>query len=339
FIFDSLDANKQAFIECIKVIEANIEDIIINKANEKEKKWWIDGNYKFIDENRLPLILMENVTYDEFEKKCEKATASKFWEYRDKNVIIIELPKGDYEVAHREFIRQFIRQDPQDIVRDIGSKRFKGSKGSSKQADVSLVPKYLPNLPKYLSDSEGNTWPTIICETASTQSLKSIIQKTTKFWLAPNRVEDIIIFKLWPSKLGRNQNRNLLRRLTCYKFCRRTSPKDVCGNYQPIQVIEFGTINSDGNPYYGCSTLGSCTLSISPHCIYKGCTYPYPLTDDVVIDLFSIQQEIFAVMKKDVIRKDIIRKVVIRKDVIRKDVMKKNVMKKGVMKKRFIKKK
>ncbi|PKC09475.1 hypothetical protein RhiirA5_375415 [Rhizophagus irregularis] len=257
FIFDSLDANKQAFIECIKVIEANIEDIIINKANEKEKKWWIDGNYKFIDENRLPLIFMENVTYDEFEKKCEKATASKFWEYRDKNVIIIELPKGDYEVAHREFIRQFIRQDPQDIVRDIGSKRFKGSKGSSKQADVSLVPKYLPNLPKYLSDSE----------------------------------------------------------------------------------IEFGTINSDGNPYYGCSTLGSCTLSISPHCIYKGCTYPYPLTDDVVIDLFSIQQEIFAVMKKDVIRKDIIRKVVIRKDVIRKDVMKKNVMKKGVMKKRFIKKK
>ncbi|CAB4392364.1 unnamed protein product [Rhizophagus irregularis] len=116
-------------------------------------------------------------------------------------------------------------------------------------------------------------------------------------------------------------------------------PKDVCGNYQPIQVIEFGTINSDGNLYYGCSTLGSCTLSISPHCIYKGCTYPYPLTDDVVIDLFSIQQEIFAVMKKDVIRKDIIRKDVIRKDVIRKDVMKKNVMKKGVMKKRFIKKK
>ncbi|CAB5345357.1 unnamed protein product [Rhizophagus irregularis] len=300
FIFDSLDANKQAFIECIKVIEANIEDIIINKANEKEKKWWIDGNYKFIDENRLPLILMENVTYDEFEKKCEKATASKFWEYRDKNVIIIELPKGDYEVAHREFIRQFIYQDPQDT---------------------------------------GNTWPTIICETASTQSLKSIIQKTTKFWLAPNRMEDIIIFKLWPSKLGRNQNRNPLHRLTCYKFCHRTSPKDVCGNYQPIQVIEFGTINSDGNLYYGCSTLGSCTLSISPHCIYKGCTYPYPLTDDVVIDLFSIQQEIFAVMKKDVIRKDIIRKDVIRKDVIRKDVMKKNVMKKGVMKKRFIKKK
>ncbi|PKY55082.1 hypothetical protein RhiirA4_474318 [Rhizophagus irregularis] len=252
FIFDPLDANKQAFIEC-----------------------------SFI---RLPLILMENVTYDEFEKKCERATASKFWEYRDKNVIIIELPRGDHEVAHSEFIRQFIRQDPQDTIRDIGSKtyysaEFKGLKGSSRQADVSLIPKYLPNLPKYLSDPEGNTWPTIICEIASTQSLKSIIQKTTQFWLAPNRVEDIIIFKLWPSKLGRNQDKNPLRRLTCYKFCRRTSPKDAYGNYQPIQVIEFGTINSDGNPYYGCSTLGSCTLSISPHCIYKGCTYPYPLTD------------------------------------------------------------
>ena len=64
---------------------------------------------------------MENVTYKEFEKKCERATASKFWEYQDGNVIIIELPKRDHEVAHREFSKQFIRQDPKDTVRDVGS--------------------------------------------------------------------------------------------------------------------------------------------------------------------------------------------------------------------------
>ena len=64
---------------------------------------------------------MENVTYGEFEKKCERATASKFWEFRDGNVIIIELPRRDHEVAHQGFFMQFVRQDPQATVRDVGS--------------------------------------------------------------------------------------------------------------------------------------------------------------------------------------------------------------------------
>ena len=49
---DPLDADEQARIECIEFIEANVEDVMINKANKKEKKWWIDGNYKLIDEDR-----------------------------------------------------------------------------------------------------------------------------------------------------------------------------------------------------------------------------------------------------------------------------------------------
>ena len=64
---------------------------------------------------------MENVTYDEFEKKCERATASKFWEYQNGNVIIVELPKRDHEVAHEEFNNQFRLQDPQKTVRNTGS--------------------------------------------------------------------------------------------------------------------------------------------------------------------------------------------------------------------------
>ena len=70
----------------------------------------------------------------------------------------------------------------------------------------------------------------------------------------------------------------------------------MCLFYQ----IEFGTIDLKGNSYNGCSTPGSCTLSISPCCIYKGCTPPYPLANNIVFDLFEIQQEIFAVMKKEV---------------------------------------
>ena len=55
---------------------------------------------------------MEDVSYEKFEKKCECANASKFWEFRDGTVVIIELPKRDHEVAHCEFTRQFIHQVP-----------------------------------------------------------------------------------------------------------------------------------------------------------------------------------------------------------------------------------
>jgi hypothetical protein len=47
-----LTADELAFQECIEVIDANVEEVIINKADAREKKWWIDGNYKIIDENR-----------------------------------------------------------------------------------------------------------------------------------------------------------------------------------------------------------------------------------------------------------------------------------------------
>ena len=47
-----LTANELAFQECIEVIDANVEEVITNKADAIEKKWWTDGNYKIIDENR-----------------------------------------------------------------------------------------------------------------------------------------------------------------------------------------------------------------------------------------------------------------------------------------------
>ena len=46
------DADKLALQECIEIIDANVEEVITNKADAREKKWWIDGNYKIIDEDR-----------------------------------------------------------------------------------------------------------------------------------------------------------------------------------------------------------------------------------------------------------------------------------------------
>jgi hypothetical protein len=70
---------------------------------------------------RLPLILIEGVSYEEFEKKCEIANASKYWEFQDGIVVIIELPSRDHEAAHGAFSRQFIHQDPQNTVDFSGS--------------------------------------------------------------------------------------------------------------------------------------------------------------------------------------------------------------------------
>jgi len=70
---------------------------------------------------RLPLILIENVDYEEFEEKCEIANASRCWEFQDGMVVIIELPNRDHEMAHGVFIRQFMYQDPQFTLYWSGS--------------------------------------------------------------------------------------------------------------------------------------------------------------------------------------------------------------------------
>ena len=49
---DDLTADELAFQECIEIINANVEEVITNKADAREKKWWSDGNYKIIGENR-----------------------------------------------------------------------------------------------------------------------------------------------------------------------------------------------------------------------------------------------------------------------------------------------
>ncbi len=46
------DVDEMALQECIEIVNVNVEENVTNKADAREKKWWIDGNYKIIDENR-----------------------------------------------------------------------------------------------------------------------------------------------------------------------------------------------------------------------------------------------------------------------------------------------
>ncbi|PKB98964.1 hypothetical protein RhiirA5_430504 [Rhizophagus irregularis] len=268
---DYQDADEFALRECIEIIEANVEEVIIDKADEREKKWWIDGNYKIIGENtRLPLILVE-------------------------------------DVAHGEFTRQFLNAlsnvPRQNQVSNTGSTTCSStpgcrSRGFSKQSDASYTPKQLPKPAANSCDAQGNPWPTVIVEIANTQSLPSIIRKTTQFWLAPNRVEDVIILKLWNWNSRRDQNGIPLRCLTVQR-----SPQNARGDYLPVQTVRINIFMTDDD---SCLVQllyhfipGMCTLNISPRCMYRGCPRqnpplpPYPITNNDVIDLHDIQQEIF----------------------------------------------
>ncbi|CAB4468674.1 hypothetical protein RhiirA1_439346 [Rhizophagus irregularis] len=275
-------------------------DNVINEANEEEKKWWDELSYENIDKKRLPLRLTKNVKLEEYIEKSEIADAGKFWNFDAGNVTVVELPNPDHEVAHTQFTRQFLSAFSNVAVQDdvdniAGTSCIDGA--SAKQPDAAFVPVRLPKPSPYPCDLQGNPWPTIVCEVANTQSLSSIFQKVNEFWLRPNRAEDVIVLKLWPWNGLRNAGGNPLRRLTCYKFCCRLS-RHLRSGYRPIRVIEFGTIDSQQRPINNCSARGMCILRISPSCIYLRCpgTPPYPLTNDVSIDLYNIQQAIFRKM-------------------------------------------
>ncbi|CAG8515205.1 6748_t:CDS:2 [Paraglomus occultum] len=233
----SRSADEEAILECIEAIEA------IKEANNKKKEWWIDGNYKAIDEERLPLRLMKNVTYREYEKVKLQMQA-------DVGSLLMAL--SSYMSCQNMII---------EIVRFLGN---------------FYLPSIIYNSKMILRvlERQGNPWPTVVCEDARSH----ILQKTNSFWLAPNRSEDVIILKLWEWNPRRDTNGRPLRRLTCYKFCRCASLQagQAQGRFQPVQTYEFGTIDRYQRPYNGCSAQGMLTVTIAPECVYEGCTPPYP---------------------------------------------------------------
>ncbi|GBC06790.1 hypothetical protein RclHR1_07040013 [Rhizophagus clarus] len=227
--------NSATSLSANEVIDVNVEELITSKADAREKKWWIDGNYKIIDENR------------------QGVSSKKKYEIANRKVLRVSRWKCSHNrvaksSAHCALYRQFVRQDPQGRI----------TKGSSKQPDESFVPRLLPKP----AQTHGNPWPTIIVEVANSESLSRIMSPILV------GVEDVIILKLWKWNSRRDQNETPLRRLTCYKFCRRRSPRNLHGNLQPVQTIEFGTIDGNNQPYNGCTAAGTCTLNISPRCIF-----------------------------------------------------------------------
>ncbi|CAB5309253.1 unnamed protein product [Rhizophagus irregularis] len=112
-------------------------------------------------------------------------------------------------------------------------------------------------------DLQGNPWPTIIAE----EEIK------TELLCAVSHAINSVVQQ-------------------AYKL------QNVHGNYQPVQIIEFGTIDRNNQPYNGCTAAGMCIMNIFPGCIFRGYPQvpPYPINNVVVIDFFPIQQAIFRAM-------------------------------------------
>ncbi|CAG8689779.1 995_t:CDS:2, partial [Ambispora leptoticha] len=127
------------------VYEGYIQAAVAQKKGRKQYQ-----NY------RLPLCLVENVTYHNYEKKIEIANAGRFWEFDNGVVIIYELPNKDHEVVHSEFAFQFMSAfanlQYQDRVTNIGAGTCFGlGHRSARQSDVAFVPNRLPIFSPYLS--------------------------------------------------------------------------------------------------------------------------------------------------------------------------------------------
>ncbi|RIA98200.1 hypothetical protein C1645_731844 [Glomus cerebriforme] len=308
-------------------------DTNINEADEKEKNWWLSkgslGSLG-VDVERLPLVLARNVTFSQFAKRVNEINARRFLDYQNGTVTIIELPTGEHEAAHSKFSRQFTsafnNATPQDDIADWGAKSLYTNlqSGEYEEPDACFVPIRLldPLNPAPNScDRNGNPWPTIIFEVASSETLQHVVDKINDYWLAPNRCEDVIVIKIgnWSERRRNNQTRRPLRRLRCLKFCRTATLQQNpnATTFNAVEEIEFGSV-ANGRESYFCTGPHMRWLTIDRDCIFTGCPQPPPLpvfydvissipfhpplfphplqTPGVAIDLFDIQQEIFKAM-------------------------------------------
>ncbi|KAF0408913.1 hypothetical protein F8M41_008424 [Gigaspora margarita] len=249
------------------------------EATDKEKIWWVEGTYPSINGERLPLIIVRDVSFKVFAKKSENAKAGRFWDYDNGIVTIIELPSGDHEGAAMEFNRQIF-----DQFRNVASP------DNIRVGERKVGPDVLVFDVSYYTElnyveCRGNPWPTIVLEVASFETLEHIKDKINNFWLGPNRCED------------------------CLKFCRRTTLQldQSATTFDPIQEIEFGTVGVNGRASSCCSAPQTKWLTIDRDCIYAGCAAPLPplqvlsqtSVPRVAIDLYEIQQAIFDAMDKN----------------------------------------
>ncbi|PKY47506.1 hypothetical protein RhiirA4_421451 [Rhizophagus irregularis] len=279
-----------------------------NEANEEEKEWWSGKDSLSppnVEEERLPLIFARDVTFKKFAKHVDKCNAR----------------SGEHEAANCVFGQKFVSavNSTHEYIHNWGRKSY------YEEADSCYVPEGL--IPTGNNgivvanpcDQNGNPWPTIIVEVASSESLSHAIDKVNNYWFLPNYCEDVIIIKIdkWRNRRHNSQTLRPLRRLRCLKFCRTASLQQNLNTtkFEAIEEIEFGSVHPNGQESSFCIGPHMKWITIDCNCIFSGCQQPFPLFNvvqssvplppqspsplqrpGVAIDLYDIQQSIFRAM-------------------------------------------
>ncbi|CAG8619134.1 8176_t:CDS:2, partial [Diversispora eburnea] len=144
---------------------------------------------------RLPYILAEGITLEEYEERTDKFNIRGLWEWVDYKVIIYEIPTKHHETFITSISTEIMMQCA--LVR--GTDARTRADNSGKEADACFRPsKPLVQSPNG-SDGEKEPWPNIVVEVAYSESEQHVLEKVHNYWLRNHsRVHDAIVIKIDP---------------------------------------------------------------------------------------------------------------------------------------------
>ncbi|KAF0496172.1 hypothetical protein F8M41_021071 [Gigaspora margarita] len=265
--------------------------------------WWCQGNLHpkaEWEKAKLPYVLAENVTIDKYEERTDRFNVHGFWEWSAKlekngiflgDVTIYELPTLAHEACICAFSKLFVKQcapvDNTDAeIYGVAATRTR-AKNFGKEADGSFRPKKsavdLPNG----SDGLTRSWPNIVLEVATSESISHVKDKARNYWLHGNRVHDVIIVKLYY-----DDNKNQ-RRMRAMHYC--VSGPSVQQKLKPKNKFEFGIHDANGKPLN--YDEGTCVIKIPLDCLYHDVEPPIQvprstLPDPIILDFFYVRRAI-----------------------------------------------
>jgi len=233
------------------------------KLAKFRRLWWDEGNFHpdaDWEEAKLPYVLAEGVTLEEYEVRTEKFNICGLWEWSDGKVIIYELPSDIHEICKAEISARLnsqfdsVRRSDAMII-GTASTRFRTngeSRRSGKEADLSFRPKKRAVTPPYGSDGDDKPWPNLVVEVAYSESEDHVLDKVKNYWLSPGRAHDAIAVKAYPVPEG-----TVPSRMKAWHFC--VSDRRTRGIFPARTEFEFG----------GNIEEGDCVINIQLDCLYN----------------------------------------------------------------------
>ncbi|CAG8632497.1 8615_t:CDS:2 [Diversispora eburnea] len=260
--------------------------------------WWTEGNIhpeaKW-EEAKLPYVLVEGVTLEEYERRTDEFNVHGLWEWTNYKVSVYELPLKPHETCISAIIKYFNKScgdadDTNARIIGFGATRTRDD-NSGKEADASFRPRK-PRVPAPSgSDGENEPWPNIVVEVACSESIDHVFEKVKNYWLMDfSRVHDAIVIKIDPVPENRMPSR-----MQAWHFCSRNRIRR--GADLPHRThFEFGTHDGAGNPLN--IPRGVCLIKIDLDCLYyqarSDVRIPrHILPDPIVLDFSIIREEIF----------------------------------------------